>query len=284
MFNQETKKHQGLFHKGLKYLSYVIAALVLAALLVLIIQIFINGASALSWHFLFGQYDELGGRPSLLPSLVATGWLILISILIAVPLGVSCAVFLNEYTKADSKASGAIRMALDILAGIPSIVFGLFGMLFFSVLLGLGSSIVAGAFTMVIVILPPTVRSVDEALKAVPVTYREGSLALGAGKIRTVSRVVLPNAVAGIANAIILGTGRVIGESAVIILTLGGVFNVVPAGAFAPGSSLASTLYFFANTGLTAEAYATGIVLLILVFTLNFAAYLIQAKFAKRDA
>jgi phosphate transport system permease protein len=283
MFDKAVPKNKGvLFYKILKYASYVIAAVSVLALALLVFQIFANGLQALNWHFLFGEYDILGDKPSLRPSLVTTAYLILISISIAVPLGVACAIYLTEYTKKGSKFVNVVRMALDILAGLPSIIFALFGILFFCGMLGFGRSVIAGALTMVLVILPPVVRATEEALKAVPDSLREGSLALGAGKVRTVSKVVLPNAIAGIVSAIIISMGRVVGESAVILLTLGGVHTQAPNGVTDPGSSLATTLYKFANTGFRAEAYATGIVLLAIVFSLNLIAYYMEHRLTKK--
>ena len=284
MIKNNVKSKSHLFYRTLKYFSYLIAAVVALTLITLVFQIFANGLKALSWQFLFGEYDILADKPSLLASLVSTGYLVLISIAIAVPIGIACAVYLNEYTKKGSKFVSVIRMALDVLAGIPSIIFGLFGVLFFCVMLKLGNSVLAGALTMVLVILPPIVRSVEESLKSVPDSYREGSFALGAGKIRTIIKVVLPNAIAGIVNAIIISMGRVVGESAVILLTLGGVYNRVPENVMAPGSSLATTLYQFANTAFKPQAYATGIVLIVIVFALNLLAYYVEYLFSKKNA
>ena len=278
-------KRRGTRSKAFKYFSYVTTAVAIGMLILIIYLVFVNGIPGLSFKFLFGKYnyDAESNTESLtlLPSLIATGYIILISLVIAVPIGVFCAIYLNEYTKKNNRLVKAIRFAIDILAGLPSIIFGLFGILVFCLFFNLQASILAGALTMVFVILPFIVRSTEEALKAVPDSLREASQALGAGKLRTVFVAVLPNAIPGIIASVILSIGRLVGESAVILLTLGGVINDVPKSILSSGSTLAATLYHLANNGDSQQAYATGVVLIVIVFLLNFLAYFIERKLSK---
>ena len=219
--------------------------------------------------------------PSILPALVGTLSLIVIALGISIPLGIGCAVFLTEYTDNKSKFVKFIRISTETLAGIPSIVYGLFGYLIFVDLLKMGYSLLGGGITLSIMILPVIVRSTEESLLSVPQGLREGSYALGAGKVRTIFKVVLPSCAGGIVTAIILAAGRVISESAVLILTVGMVVDKMPVSLLSPGTSLALDIYYFGSFGYPEEAAATSVVLMVLVFGINLLALLV-GKLIKR--
>ncbi|MGN1098725.1 MAG: phosphate ABC transporter permease subunit PstC [Christensenellales bacterium] len=265
-----------------KYMCYVSAAVAVAALFSIVAFILVNGLPNITWEFLTGEF-EYGGQPTIFPSIVATLMLIVISLLIAVPVGVFAAIYLNEYTKKGNKFVMLVRKAVEILSGIPSIVFGLFGMLLFSKVMGLGTSILAGALTLTVMIIPVIVRTTEETLKAVPSGFREGSFALGAGKFRTVSRVVLPTALPGILSAVLLSTGRIVSESAPLMFTMGASLKATPTGITSSGTSLAVALYVLSGEGLyLKEAYATACILIILSFTLNVVSSFVAEKLNRR--
>lgn len=206
----------------------------------------------------------------MLPSIVTTVVVVLLAILIATPIGVFTSIYLVEYADQSSKLVQLIRLATETLSGIPSIIYGLFGMLFFVLKLKMSFSILSGAFTVTIMILPLIIRSSEEALKAVHPKLREGSFALGAGKLRTIFIVVLPVAIPGILSGIILAIGRVIGETAALIYTLG-TATAMPTSLKSSSRTLALHMYMLSSEGLhTGEAYSTGMVLLVLVFIINF--------------
>lgn len=258
----------------------VCAGLVAVILLAIILYILISGVGCLTSAFLFGEASV--NTPTLGPALLATLELIGITLLIALPVGICAAIYLNEYAKKGSKIVKVIRTFIDALSGVPSIVFGLFGNILFVTALGLGFSVWGGAFTMVLVVLPTVIRSTEEALFAVPMPLREASYGLGASKVRTIFKIVLPSAFPGIATAAILSIGRIIGESAALIFTMGTAFNFSgnPGGA---GSSLAVLLYSCANEGLHMnEAYALAVILLLLTLILNLIVYFIQRHVKKK--
>lgn len=254
----------------LKWLSIGMTVISVIALLSIIVYVFADGIDKLSLHLLFGAYTE--DAPSILPALVGTLELVLIAGIIAVPLGIGSAVFLVEYTDNTGILVRMIRIATETLAGIPSIVYGLFGYLVFVVALKWKYTLLGGGITLAVMILPVIVRATEESLLAVPVAYREGAFALGAGKVRTIFCVVLPAAASGIVTAVILSIGRVISESAVLILTVGMVVNRIPSTVLSPGTSLALDIYYFASHGHPREAATTAVVLLVLVLLLNLAA------------
>lgn len=264
---------------ALKYCSVSISAAVAAALAAIVIFILWKGLPAITWDLLFGASGN--GHYTLLPAFVSTGMIIFLTLTVALPLGVSAAIYLVEFSKKGSKIVKAIRLFTDTLAGIPSIVFGLFGMIFFVDVLGFGYSILSGSLTMVLIVLPTVIRSTEESLLAVPDALREGSLALGASKVRTIFKIVLPSALPGIVTAMILSVGRIVGESAALIYTAGAV-GYVPSGFGDAGSTFAVMMWMFSSEGLYMDsAYATAAVLLILVAILNLAVYLAE-KFLKR--
>lgn len=206
---------------------------------------------------------------SLFPALVDTVLMVLLALAIATPLGIFAAVYLVEYASRGNKLVGVVRVTADTLAGIPSIVYGLFGMLFFVIYLKWGYSLLAGACTVAIMILPLIMRTTEEALKAIPNSYREGSYGLGAGKLRTVFAVVLPSAVPGILAGVILAIGRIVGETAALIYTSGTV-AALPDGVLSSGRTLAVHMYVLASEGLyMKQAYATAVILVVIVIAIN---------------
>jgi len=222
------------------------------------------------------KYNSL--NHSLMPALINTLLMIVLSLAIAFPLGLGSAIYLVEYTKHNNRFVKMIRLTAETLTGIPSIVYGLFGLLFFVTVLGWRMSLLAGSLTIAIMVLPVILRTSEEALKAVPDTYREGSFSLGAGRLRTVFRVLLPAAMPGIMAGIILSIGRIFGESAALIYTAGTV-AAIPSSVFDSTRTLSVHMYVLASEGLYIDkAYATAVVLLVIVVIIN----LISARVAKR--
>lgn len=218
---------------------------------------------------------------SMLPSIINTVYITFLTLLIAVPIGIFSAVYLVEYAKKGSKLVKVIRITTETLAGIPSIVFGLFGFLSFVIALGWGYSMIAGVLTLVLMVLPTIIRTTEEALLAVPDTYREGSFGLGAGKLRTIFKIVLPAAVPGILSGVILAIGRIVGETAALIYTSGTVADTASS-LMDSARTLSVHLYCLLSEGLfTNQAYATAVVLLILVVGINALSNFVAKKLAK---
>lgn len=218
---------------------------------------------------------------SMLPAIINTVVITLLSLLIAAPLGIFAAIYLVEYARRGNKVVGLVRITAETLAGIPSIVYGLFGMLFFVIALKWDYSILAGAFTLAIMILPVIMRTTEEALQAVPDSYREGSFGLGAGRLRTVFRIVLPSAVPGILAGVILAVGRIVGETAALIYTAGTAAQV-PGSLLGSGRTLAVHMYSLSREGLHIDqAYATAVVLLIIVVGINALSAFIAKRLTK---
>ena len=218
---------------------------------------------------------------SVIPAFVNTIIMTLLSLLIAVPFGIFSAIFLVEYAPRGNKFVEVIRLTTETLQGIPSIVYGLFGMLLFVNTLEWGFSLLAGAFTMAIMILPLIMRNTEEALKAVPDSYREGSFGLGAGKLRTVFRIVLPSAIPGVLAGVILAIGRIVGETAALMYTSGTVAQI-PDSIMGSGRTLALHMYVLSSEGLYMDqAYATAVILLILVVGINALSSFIARKLTK---
>ena len=251
----------------LRVLIFAAAVATFAVLLFLLAYILINGLPNIKPSLFSLEYNT--ENASLMPALVNTVIMTALSLVIAIPFGIFSAIFLVEYAKKGNKFVGIIRITAETLSGIPSIVYGLFGMLFFVSALKWGYSILAGAFTMSIMILPLIMRTTEEALKSVPDTYREGSFGLGAGKLRTIFRIVLPAAVPGIMAGVILAIGRIMGETAALMYTAG----TVPKMASSPmdsGRTLAVHMYNLSSEGLYMDqAYATAVILLIVVVGMN---------------
>ena len=254
-------------------------------LLLIIGFVLVKGAPTLfsNPHLLFGKYEFNSEKITILPSIVTTLMTVALSLIVAVPIGICTAIFLNEYAKKDNVFIKIIRGAIDLLNGVPSIVYGLFGMITFVALIKGRSTIMAGSLTVGIMLLPTIVRSTEESLKSVQDSLREGSFALGAGKMRTIFKIVLPSALPGILSAIILSMGRVISESAPFIYTMGSVISAMPGGYFDSNATLAVALYRLSGEGwYVNEAYATAVVLIVLVLALNFLAELIAGKLNKK--
>ena len=251
----------------LRVLIYAAAAITFAVLLFLLAYILINGLPNIKPSLFSLEYNT--ENASLMPALINTVIMTLLSLVIAIPFGIFSAIFLVEYAKKGNRFVGIIRLTTETLQGIPSIVYGLFGMLFFVTALGWGYSILAGAFTMSIMILPLIMRTTEEALKSVPDTYREGSFGLGAGKLRTIFRIVLPAAVPGIMAGVILAIGRIMGETAALMYTAGPVPDIA-ATPMSSGRTLAVHMYNLSSEGLYMDqAYATAVILLVVVVAMN---------------
>ena len=215
------------------------------------------------------------------PSIVMTIYMTVLTLIITTPLGIGCAIYLTEYAKRGNKVVEVIRLAAETLSGIPSIVYGLFGMLFFVTALQWKNSILAGSCTLAIMVLPLIIRSTEEALKSVPDSYREASFGLGAGKLRTVVRVVLPPAMPGIVAGVILAVGRIVGETAALIYTAGTVAKIT-INPMESARTLAVHMYALSSEGLhTNEAFATGVVLLLVVLMLNATSNAIAKRITK---
>ena len=277
---EKAHKKEIIKYIACKIVSQAALALTLVALAAVIFFILVRGIPYVNMQLLFGDY---GRYPSIKPALVGTLYLIIISIFIAAPIGIGSAIFLTEYTKTKSRLIRIIRIAVETLAGIPSIVYGIFGYLVFVVALGFKYSLIGGGITLAIMILPVIVRSTEESLLAVPLTLREGSFALGSSKVRTIFSVVLPCAASGIVTSLILAIGRVMSESAVLILTIGMVVNKMPENFTSPGTSLALDVYYFGSHGYPEQAAATGVVLLVLVVSINILATVLGKAFGKGE-
>lgn len=234
-------------------------------------------------HLVFGKYEFGSERVTIFPSIICTVLAVVLSLLIAVPIGVATAIFLNEYATKSNPLVRLVRGAISILSGVPSIIYGLFGLITFVKIFGGSSSVISGSLTISIMLLPTIVRSTVESLKSVSSTLREASLALGAGKMRTIFKVVLPSALPGILSAVILSMGRVISESAPLLYTMGSVIKATPKSLLDGGATLAVALYRLAGEGwYINEAYATAVVLIILVLGLNLMAELVGSRLRKK--
>ena len=255
------------------------AIITFTVLIFLIVYILVHGVPYLKPSLFSLHYNS--ENASLMPALINTVIMTFFSLLIAVPLGIFSAIFLVEYAKRGNRFVNVIRLTTETLQGIPSIVYGLFGMLFFVTTCHWGFSILAGAFTLAIMILPLIMRQTEEALKAVPDSYREGSFGLGAGKLRTVFRIVLPSAVPGILAGVILAIGRIVGETAALIYTAGTVAQV-PKNVLGSGRTLAIHMYMLSSEGLYMnQAYATAVILLVLVVAINTLSGVVAKKLTK---
>lgn len=275
-YNMKKSNFQSLV---LRTLVYIAAGITFGILLCLIGYILIKGIPNITLDLFQLKYTS--ENVSLFPAIVNTIIIAFISLIIAVPLGVFSAIYLVEYANRGNKAVGVIRLTAETLSGIPSIVYGLFGFLLFVTTLSWGYSLLAGAFTLVIMILPLIMRTTEEALKAVPDSFREGSYGLGAGKLRTVFRIVLPSAIPGILSGVILSMGRIIGETAALIYTAGTVAQI-PENFFGSGRTLAVHMYALWSEGLhTEQSYATAVILLLIVVLLNAGSSALAKKLSK---
>ena len=272
-----------VYDHTLKFLMYLCAAITCALLIFLIGYIFYRGLGNISWELLTTQSSYRNDTIGILPNILNTLYIILVSMVIVLPLGVGAAIYLTEYAK-NRKLVTFIELATEILTGIPSIIFGLVGMLFFIQFLGLKQGILAGGLTLVVMILPTIVRTTQESLKTVPQSYREGALGLGAGKWHMIRTVVLPNAIDGIVTGCILAIGRIVGESAALLFTAGFglVLNGFVKSLQSSSATLTVSLYVYASErGETAVAFAIATILMILTFLINFAANFAAKKLKK---
>ena len=280
---QRRSPRRRLYGGVLRGLMYGSAVITCALLLFLIGYIFWRGLGHISWKLLSTQSSYLTDSIGILPNILNTLYIILVAMILALPIGVGAAIYLTEYAQ-NRHLKRIIEFATETLTGIPSILFGLVGMLFFIQLLGLQQGILAGGLTLVVMILPTIIRTTQESLKTVPQAYREGALALGAGKWHTIRTVVLPNAVDGIVTGCILAIGRIVGESAALLFTAGFglVLNSFAESLQSSSATLTVALYIYASErGETGVAFAIAAILMILVFFLNRAANLAGKKLKK---
>ena len=284
----ESLRRQKIVQMALRIVVWAAAAITVGVLVALIAYILIMGIPNLSPKLFEWEYTT--ENVSMMPAIINTIVMTILSLLLAVPVGIFSAIYLVEYARRGNKLVSVVRTTAETLSGIPSIVYGLFGYLMFGVAFGWGYSMLSGAFTLAIMILPSIMRTTEEALKAVPDSYREGSFGLGAGRLRTVFVVILPSAMPGILAGIILGIGRITGETAALIYTAGTVAGIptTQIGNFpildvlASGRTLAIHMYALLNEGLYMEqAYATAVVLLVMVLLINGLSSLIAKKFTR---
>ena len=267
------------FSLFLRVIVTLAAFITVAVLLFLVAYIVVMGVPTLRPSLFELKFTS--ENASLLPALINTVIMTRMSLIVAVPIGIFSAIYLVEYAKRGNTLVGGVRITAETLSGIPSIVYGLFGFLFFGVSFGWGYSMLGGALTMAIMILPLIMRTTEEALMSVPDSFREGSFGLGAGKLRTVFRIILPSAMPGILSGIILGIGRIVGETAALMFTSGSVADVA-LNPMDSGRTLAVHMYNLLNEGLAREAaYATAVVLLVLVIGINALSSFVAKKFTK---
>jgi phosphate transport system permease protein len=266
-------------NRFLRALPCAAAALTAALIGFIILYILVMGIPHISLDLFALEYNST--NVSLMPAFINTVLMILLALVMAVPIGLGAAIFLAEYARRGNRLVGLVRITADTLAGMPSIVYGLFGLLFFVTLLGWRLSLLAGACTLAIMILPLIISTAEEALRAVPDTWREGSFGLGAGRLRTVGRILLPSALPGILAGVILGIGRIVGESAALIYTAG-TATELPTGLFDSTRTLSVHMYVLASEGLHLEkTYATAVVLLLLVLLINTASVVLARRISK---
>ncbi len=271
-----------LYDHGLRALLYLCGFLTCALLVLIIGYIFYRGIPNLTWELVTSQTSYIKDTIGILPNILNTLYLVVLSMVIVLPLGVGAAIYLTEYAT-NRRLVAVIEFATETLTGIPSIIFGLVGMLFFIQMLGLKTGVLAGSLTLVVMILPTIVRTTQESLKTVPDSYREGALALGAGKWRMVRTVVLPNSVDGIVTGCILAVGRIVGESAALLYTagFGVVLNDFVTSLQSASGSLTVALYMYSERGETAVGFGIATILMLLTLLINLAATLVGRKLRK---
>lgn len=271
--------HKSVFSSVLTGITWGAAILALAVLVFLVGFILIRGVKNLTLEQFAWTYNT--ENVTMLPAIINTVTMTVLSLLLAAPLGIFSAIYLVEYANKRGTLVGLIRITAETLSGIPSIVYGLFGMLFFTKTLKMGYSMMSGACTLAIMILPLIMRTAEEALKSVPDSYREASFGLGAGKLRTIFKIVLPSAVPGILSGVILATGRVVGETAALLFTAGTIAKV--AGLMDSGRTLSVHMYALSSEGLYMnQMYATGVILMLIVLLINGCSGMIAKKIAKK--
>lgn len=278
------QKWQSLRHRPGSLAWYVLvhagALFSVATLAFIVFYILIKGIPNLTPELFSLHYDS--ENVSMLPALINTLFMVVIALVLALPIGIGAAIYLVEYAKKGSRFVGLVRLTAETLTGIPSIIYGLFGSIFFVKFCNMGLSLLSGSLTLSIMVLPVILRTTEESLKMVPDSYREGSFGLGAGKLRTISQVVLPSAIPGIVNGVILSIGRIVGESAALIFTAGTIAEVAGS-VFSSARTLALHMYVLSGEGLYMnQTFATAVVLLLLAILLNFAAEFV-AKLLRKD-
>jgi phosphate transport system permease protein len=251
-----------------KFFIWIAALSTIAVMILILFQILKEGLPVLHLRFFLDSPKEMGREGGIFSSIIGTAALTVVALVVGAPLGVGTAVFLKEYTR-ESKISRLIRFGTDCLAGVPSIIFGLFGFVFFVIRLNMGWSILSGGLTLAAMILPTVISTAEESIKAIPYSYREVSYSLGGTKWQTVTRVVLPNALPGIFTGILLSIGRSIGETAAVILTAGSSL-IMPTSLFSPIRTMSVHFYILAREGISMKmAYGTGAALILLVLMIN---------------
>lgn len=259
---------------------FLFTLLTIFILVNIVVHIVINGIKGISLSFILESPEEMGKSGGILPVIVGTIYITFLAIIFSAPIGVLAAIYLTEYAKR-GKILNLIRFGTETLAGIPSIIYGLFGFAFFVIALGFRWSILSGALTLAIMVLPTIIRTSEEAIKAIPQSFREGSLALGATKWQTIAKVVIPPAMPGILTGVILGIGRAIGETAAVLLTAGSSLNF-PVSIFDPARTMAIHLYILSSEGISkTNSYATATLLIVLILIINTIANLIIRKYNK---
>ncbi|MBM6664173.1 phosphate ABC transporter permease PstA [Flavonifractor plautii] len=276
------------YDRILRFLLYFCAALTCALLVFVIGYIFINGLPHISWEFLTTETSYIKDTIGILPNILNTVYIVVVTLIFILPLGVGAAIYLTEYAR-NRRLVGILEFATETLTGIPSIIFGLVGMLFFCQFLGLKASLLAGSLTLVIMTLPTIVRTTQEALKTVPQSYREAALGLGAGKWRMIRTVVLPSSVDGIVTGCILSIGRIVGESAALLFTAGmgmalnDFFGSFDQFIHSSGASLTVALYVYAKERAEFDvAFAIAAILMLLTLVINLTAKLVGKKLKKK--
>lgn len=283
--NSLTKKRIRYTDNLMYFLIYLCAGFSVLLLAGIIVYVFVRGVGSVNWEFLTTVTSVLHGTIGIAGNIVNTLIIILLTMLIATPIGVGAAVYLNEYAK-PGKLLSMIEFATETLSGIPSIIFGLFGMMFFGQTLKLGYSLLTGALTLILMVLPLITRNTQEALKTVPTSYRHGSVGLGAGKWYTIRTILLPSAMPGIITGVILAIGRIVGESAALLFTAGSAkalpkaFSALFGKVFQSGGTMTIQLYLSATSeGDFDTAFGIAVVLLVIVFLINLATKKLAAKF-----
>ena len=276
------------YDRTLRFLLYFCAALTCALLVFVIGYIFINGLPHISWEFLTTETSYIKDTIGILPNILNTVYIVVVTLIFILPLGVGAAIYLTEYAR-NRRLVGILEFATETLTGIPSIIFGLVGMLFFCQFLGLKASLLAGSLTLVIMTLPTIVRTTQEALKTVPQSYREAALGLGAGKWRMIRTVVLPSSVDGIVTGCILSIGRIVGESAALLFTAGmgmalnDFFGSFDQFIHSSGASLTVALYVYAKERAEFDvAFAIAAILMLLTLVINLTAKLVGKKLKRK--
>lgn len=277
-------KKRKLYIAALKAAMYISTGLTAALVIFIAVYVFIKGIPNISWELLSTKPSYISGKIGILPDILNTLYIVLMTLIIVLPLGVGAAIYLTEYAK-NKRLVAVIEYAAETLSGIPSIIYGLVGMLFFCQFLGFKTSLLAGSLTLAIMNLPTIMRTTQESLKTVPQSYRDGAFGLGAGKWRVIRTVVLPGCVDGVITGCILSVGRILGESAALLFTAGfaHALNGIAEGLSSPGATLTVALYVYAKEqGEFGIAFAIAAILMVLTMLINLSAALVSRYFAKK--